>query len=73
MVRRGDRELPKLRGMGDHLKANVVKPSQIADELSCLVVPTDDANCGLLNFLSHLERMSYLSCYDSSFLYGGGR
>ena len=52
-VRWGDRELPKLQGMGDHLKADVAKPSQIADELSCFVVPTNGANCSLLNFLSH--------------------
>ena len=39
--------------MGDHLKADAAKPAQIADELFCLVVPIDDANCSLLNFLSH--------------------
>ena len=48
-----DRELPKLLGMGDHLKADAAKPSQIADELFCLVVPIDGANCSLLDFLSH--------------------
>ena len=53
MVRWSDRELPKLRGTGDHLKTDVAKPSQIVDELFFLVVPTDSANCSLLIFLSH--------------------
>ena len=53
MVRWSNRELPKLRGMGDHLKMDVAKPLQIADELFCLVVPTNGANYILLNFLSH--------------------
>ena len=56
--------------MGDHLKADVVKPSQIADELSCLVVPKDDANCGLLNFLSLLskEYRTFLVVIPPSFM-----
>ena len=48
-----DRELPKFRGMGDHLGLGVPKLSRIAYEISCLAFPTDDANCGLLNFLNH--------------------
>ena len=40
-------------GDGRSLESDVVKPSQIADELFCLVIPTDDANYSLLNFLSH--------------------
>ena len=40
-------------GIEDHLKEDATKPSQISDELFFLVVPTDDPNCSLLNFLSH--------------------
>ena len=42
-----ERELPKLRGVGDHLIANVAKPSHVADKIFCLVAPTDGANCCL--------------------------
>ena len=41
------------RGIGNHLKADATKPSQIADELFCLVVPTNGVNCSLLIFLNH--------------------
>ena len=44
-----ERELPKLRGVGDRLIADVAKPSHVADEIFCLVIPTDGANCGLSN------------------------
>ena len=52
-VRWNDGEIPKLRGMGDHLGLGVPKLSCIAYEISCLAFPTDGANCGLMNFLSH--------------------
>ena len=45
----GERELPKLRGVGDRLIADVAKPSHVVDEILKLVVPTDDANCCLLD------------------------
>ena len=38
--------------MGDHLGLGVHKLSRIAYEISCLAFPTDDTNCGLLNFLN---------------------
>ena len=46
-----DRELPKLRGVGDRSIADVA--AHIADEIFFLVVPTDDANCGFLDSQSH--------------------
>ena len=52
-VRWVDRELPKLQGISNHLKADATKPSRIDDGIFCLVVPIDSANCSLLNFLSH--------------------
>ena len=42
-------ELPKLRGVGDRLIADVAKPSNDAGEIFFLVVPTDGANCCLLD------------------------
>ena len=42
-------ELPKLRGVGDRLIVDVAKPSHAADEIFCLVIPTDGANCCLLD------------------------
>ena len=44
-----ERELPKLRGVGDRLIADVAKPSHVVDEIFRLVVPTEDANCCLLD------------------------
>ena len=44
-----EQELPKLRGMGDRLIADVAKTSHVTDEIFCLVVPTDGANCCLLD------------------------
>ena len=44
-----ERELPKLRGVGDHLIADVAKPSHAADEIFCLIVPTDGGNCCFLD------------------------
>ena len=35
-----ERELPKLRGVGDRLIADVAKPSHVADKIFCLVVLT---------------------------------
>ena len=46
-------ELPKLRGVGDRLIADVAKPSHVVDEIFCLVVPIDNANCCLLDSQSH--------------------
>ena len=40
-----EQELPNLRGVGDLLIAYVA--SHVPDEIFCLVVPTDDANCSL--------------------------
>ena len=42
-------ELPNLRGVGDRLIADVAKPSHVADEILCLIVPTEGANCCLLD------------------------
>ena len=50
-----EQELPNLRGVGDRLIADVAKPSHVADMLFCLVVPTDGANCYLLD--SHSFRI----------------
>ena len=46
-----EQELPNLRGMRDHLIAD--EASHVADAPFCLVVPTDGANCCLLDSLSH--------------------
>ena len=48
----GERELSKLRGVGDFFIADIAKPLHAADKLFFLVVPTDDANCCLSNFQS---------------------
>ena len=40
-----EQELPNLRGVGDRLIADVAL--HVPDEIFCLVVPTDDANCSL--------------------------
>ena len=53
MVQLVDRELLKLQGIGDHLKADATKPSRTVDGIFYLVVPTDGANCSFLNFLSY--------------------
>ena len=42
-------ELLKFQGVGDSLIADVAKPSHVADEIFCLVVPTDGANYCLLD------------------------
>ena len=47
MNRMSEWELLKLQGVGDPLIVNVAKPSHIADEILCLVVPIDGANCCL--------------------------
>ena len=44
-----ERELLKHRGVGDCLIANIAKPSHVADKIFCLVIPTDGANCCLLD------------------------
>ena len=44
-----ERELLKLRGVGDRLIADVAKLSHVADKIFCLVVAIDRANCCLLN------------------------
>ena len=46
-----ERELPKLQGVGDRSIADV--GAHIADEIFCLVVPIDGANCGFLDSQSH--------------------
>ena len=51
MNRTGERELPNLQSMRDHLIAD--EASHVADETFCLVVPIDSANYGLLDFQSH--------------------
>ena len=43
-----EQELPKLRGVGDLLIADIAKPLHAADKIFCLVFPTDGANCCLL-------------------------
>ena len=48
-----ERELPKLRGVGDRLIVDVAKPLHVADEIFCLVFPTNGANCCLLDSQSH--------------------
>ena len=53
MNRMSERELPKLQGVGNRLIADVTKPSHVADEIFCLVVPTDGANCCFLDSQSH--------------------
>ena len=42
-------ELSKLQSVGDHLIADVAKPSHATDEIFCLVVPINGANCCLLD------------------------
>ena len=42
-----EQELQNLRGVEDHLIADVA--SHIPDEIFCLVVPTNGANCCLLD------------------------
>ena len=42
-----ERELPNLRCVGDRLITGVA--SHVANEIFCLVVPADDANCSLLD------------------------
>ena len=44
-------ELPNLRGVRDRLIVD--EASHVADETFCLVVPTDGANCYLLDSQSH--------------------
>ena len=44
-----ERELPNLKGVGDCLIVDVAKPSHVADEFFCLVIPIDGANCCLLD------------------------
>ena len=48
-----ERELPKLRGVGDRLIADIAKLSHVADNIFCLVVPIDGANCCLWDSQSH--------------------
>ena len=56
-----ERELPKLRVVGDLLIADVAKPSHVTDEIFFLVVPTNDTNCCLLDSQSHriVEALTY--------------
>ena len=49
MNRMSELELPNLRGVGDRLIADVAKPSHVADEILCLIVPIEGANCCLLD------------------------
>ena len=49
MNQMSERELLKLRGVGDRLIVDVGKPSHVADKIFCLVVPTDGSNCCLLD------------------------
>ena len=44
-----EQELPKLRGVGDRLIADIANPSHVADKIFLLVIPTDGANCCLLD------------------------
>ena len=53
MNRMSERDLPKLRVMADRLIADVAKPSHVADEIFCMVVPTNNANYCLLDSQSH--------------------
>ena len=48
-----ERELPKLRGVGDRLIADVAKPSHVPDKIFILVVLTNGDNCCLLDSQSH--------------------
>ena len=61
-----DRELPKLRGMGDRLIADVAKPSHAADKIFCLIVPIDGVNCCFSKVSNPPTRC------DSFLIYGGG-
>ena len=49
MNRMSERELPKLWGVGNRLIVDVAKPSHVVDEIFCLVIPTNGANCCLLD------------------------
>ena len=42
-------ELLNLRGVRDRLIADVAKPLHVDDKIFCLVVPTNGANCCLLD------------------------
>ena len=53
MNRMSERELPKLRDVGDRLITDVAKPSHVPNKLFCLVIPKDEANCCLWDSLSH--------------------
>ena len=44
-----EQELPNLRGVGDRLIVDVAKPLHVADKIFSLVVPTNGANCCLLD------------------------
>ena len=46
-----EQELPNLRGVEDHLIADVA--SHVADETFFLVVPIDDTNCCVSDSQSH--------------------
>ena len=46
-----ERELPNLQSVRDCLIAN--EASHVADETFCLIVPTNGANCGLLDSQSY--------------------
>ena len=45
--------ITKALQMGGHLGTGVPKLLRTAFVTSCLAFPTDDANCGLMNFQSH--------------------
>ena len=45
----GDRLIADVAGVVDLLIADIAKPSHVADEIFCSVVPTDGTNCGLLD------------------------
>ena len=44
-----ERELLKLRGVGYCLITDVAKPLHVVDEIFCFALPTDGANCCLLD------------------------
>ena len=49
MHRMNEWEILKLQGVGDRLIVDVAKPSHAADNIFCLVIPTEGANYCLLD------------------------
>ena len=56
MNRMSEWELPKLRGVGDRLIADVAKPSHVPYEIFRLVVPTNGTKLLALGFSESSDR-----------------